>query len=111
MLVSVWVSFVLPNQVVKPLMSLKDAVDRHDLATLELRGLPNLHAAIRLREGLGDNRFRPIKGPQHVHVLRALARVKERNLGCRTLPAKDALRPQSLPDWGLIGIQGFERVG
>jgi len=33
------------------LESIADAVDRHDPAALELRGLPNLHAAIRLREG------------------------------------------------------------
>jgi hypothetical protein len=39
------------NHVPEILDSIADAVDRHDPAALELRGLPNLHAAIRLREG------------------------------------------------------------
>src|SRR5438874_6163733 len=39
------------NHVPEILDSIADAVDRHDTAALELRGLPNLHAAIRLREG------------------------------------------------------------
>jgi nitrogen fixation/metabolism regulation signal transduction histidine kinase len=41
-LLSVWISFVLPRQVVKPLVSLREAVDQaasgRDLIALELRG-------------------------------------------------------------------------
>ncbi len=67
--------------------------------------------AIGFGEGLGDDRFGGAERLQHVHVLRALAGIEERDLRRRTVSAEDALRAQRLPHGRLVGCQRLERLG
>ncbi len=68
------------------------------------------HDAIRFRKSFGNDRLCRPKQLQHVHVLRALTGIQERNFGTGAVAAKNPLRAQPFPHRGLIGRQRFQRV-
>ncbi len=69
------------------------------------------HDAIGFGKHLGDDRLRGVERPQHVHVLRALSRIKKGHFRGRTVAAEDALCAQSFPHGGLIRGKRFECFG
>ena len=48
---------------------------------------------------------------EHIHILRTLAWIQERNLGRGAVTAEDALRTQGFPDRSLIGSKRSKRSG
>ena len=69
-----------------------------------------LHDRISLGEGLADGRLRLAQGAEHVHVLRALSAVEERDAAGRPSRAEDPHAAQGLPEPRLVGAEGGESL-
>ncbi len=69
-----------------------------------------LHDRVSLGERVADRRLRLAQGAEHVHVLRALSAVEERDEAGRPSRAEDPHAAQGLPEPRLVGAEGGESL-
>ena len=69
------------------------------------------HRAVGLGEGGAHDGIAVPQRPDHVDVLRALARIEKRHLRRRSPTPEDAQGPQRLPHAGMVGVERLARLG